>query len=340
MKKIWKEILTSLLILILLVIGVAIALTYIPKNTKAWGLEIGQTAPEEYLQMSDERTYLLEEFDDFVLSSGTNDGKNILQLIFSEQFKLNWLLQGDIQEELESYSKKDVLKIWYVYNMGVISKVNEIIICFDLSTVVPTPSLLKLSESCDYLFFSHGDGDHLNVLVVKRVLENGGRVVMQDDTGMWEEITKGLISEDLYGNIYNLNSGKEYEIGDVKVFSFKTTHRGSTEEDNAWMYVSVDGFNILHTGDGTLNDSREWENFDDIDLLLANTIIQPIDLRDSNARDIIPLHMHELSHDMRFLKENSFTTYLEKLKSFKDIIPSKIYPLMWGESIEIWGTQI
>lgn len=337
MKKIWKEMFTSLLVLIFLIVGVVIALVYIPKETKLWESKIGLTVPEEYLQMSDVRKNILQEFDDFVLDSATSDRKNILQIVFSRQFKLNWLLQEGISEELGSYSEEDVLKVWYVYNMGIIGKVNDTVVCFDLSTVVPTPSLLKLANSCDYIFLSHGDGDHLNALVLKNVLENGGKVVIQDDTGMWKEIIKKLVSEDLYGNIYNLDSEKEYEVGDIKVYSLMTTHRGSTEEDNAWMYVSVDDFNILHTGDGTLNDSKGWEKFKDIDLLLANTIIQPIDLRDSNARYIIPLHMHELSHDMRFLKENSFATYFEKLKSFEGTIPSKIYPLMWGESIEIWN---
>ena len=101
------------------------------------------------------------------------------------------------------------------------------------------------------------------------------------------------------------------------------------------MYISIEGFNILHTGDGTLNDSKEWSEFGEIDLLLANTIIQPIDLRDSNARYIIPLHMHEIGHDKRFLEENSFNAYFTKLESFDGDINSRISPLVWGESTEI-----
>ncbi len=335
MKKIWKEILTSLLVLIFLAVGSVVASIYIPKETKEWESKIVSTTPEEYSLISEKRKDILKVFDDFVLDSGTNDGKNIFQIIFSKQFKLNRLLQRNILEEIESYSKEYVLKVWYVYNMGTIAKVNDNVICFDLSTVVPTPSLLKLSGSCDYLFLSHGDGDHLNALVVKNVLENGGKIVIQDDIGILEEVIKKLVSEEIYGNIYNLDNEEEYDIGGVRVFSFKTTHRGSEEKDNAWMYVSVDGFNILHTGDGVLNDSREWEKFGDIDLLLANTIIQPIDLRDSNAKYVIPLHMHELSHNMRFIEENSFTKYFEKLKDFDGTISSKIYPLIWGESIEV-----
>jgi len=335
MKKIFKGILESILIVVLLVGIVVICFLYIPQDSKDWSERISSTSPEEYSVMSEERKNILKEFDTFILNSASENYPSILKISFSKQFKLNWLLQKDTYKEIQEEVKEDSLKVWYVYNMGVITKTDDTVVCFDLSTVIPTPQLIDLAKTCDYLFLSHTDGDHLNALAVQEVLKNGGKVIMQDNMGIVGETIKSLTSEDQFENVSILESEKEYTIDGIKIYSIQTTHRGSQEQDNTWFSVTINGFNIVHTGDGTLNDSSEWSKFGDIDLLLTNTIIQPIDLRDSNARYIVPLHMHELGHNRSFLEENNFTSYFEKLENFEDTISSKIYPLLWGESISI-----
>ncbi len=335
MKKILKGILESILIIILLAVIIVICFLYMPEDSKQWKEKISSTSPEEYSVMSEERKNILKEFDTFVLNSASESYPNILKISFSKQFKLNWLLQKDTYKEIQEEVKENSLKVWYVYNMGIIAKTDDTVICFDLSTVIPTPQLIDLAKTCNYLFLSHTDGDHLNALAVQEVLKNGGKVIMQDNIGIVGETIKSLTSEEQFENVSILESEKEYTINDIEIYSIQTTHRGSQEQDNTWFSVTVNGFNIVHTGDGTLNDSSEWSKFGDIDLLLANTIIQTIDLRDSDARYIIPLHLHELGHNRSFLEENCFTSYLEKLDSFEDTISSKIYLLLWGESIMI-----
>ena len=339
MKKILKGILESILIIISLGIITVVAFVYMPQDSKDWKEKISSTSPEEYSVMNEERKNILEEFDTFVLDSASEESPNIFKISFSKQFKLNWNILKDVAEEVKEDTEEGRLKIWYVYNMGIVAKTNSTVVCFDLSTVIPSPQLIDLARSCNYLFLSHTDGDHLNALAVREILKNGGIVVMQDNMGIVGETLKSLVSKDQFENVLILESEKEYLIGDIKIYSVQTTHRGSQEQSNTWFSVTVNGFNIVHTGDGTLNDSSEWSKFGNIDLLLANTIVQPIDLRDSNAGYIIPLHMHELSHEKSFLEENSFASYFEKLENFEDTISSQIYPLMWGESILISEKQ-
>lgn len=334
MKRFFKSILTNVLILVLMVVVVIVSLIYIPKDCKIWKEKIAKTSPEEYSVISNERKSILEDFDSFILDSATDNSKNMVQLAYSKPFKLNWYIQRDILEEVEEEISDNELKIWYVYNMGIVAKTEDKVVCFDLSTVIPTPNLLKLSDICDYLVLSHGDGDHFSPLVVRRVLENNGKVIIQDESGIWENTIKALVTEDLYSNIFNLENEKDYTVGDISVYSLRTKHRGE-EKDNTWFSVKVDDFNIVHTGDGTLNDSKDWEKFGGIDLLLANTIVQPIDLRDSKARYIVPLHLHELGHNREFLEENSFTGYFKKLDNYDGNMSSEIYPLLWGESLTI-----
>lgn len=325
----------TFLILLLSLLTVVIAFIYMPQDSKDWKEKISSTSPEEYSIMSEERKEILEEFDTFVLNSASESSPSIFKMAFSKQFKLNWLLQKDIYGEMQKEVEENSLRVWYVYNMGIIAKTDNTVVCFDLSTVIPTPQLIDLAKSCDYLFLSHTDGDHLNALAVREVLRSGGKVLMQNNTGIVGETLKSLVSESQLENVSILESEKEYLIDDIRIYSVQTTHRGSQEQGNTWFSVTVNDFNIVHTGDGTLEDSSEWSKFGNIDLLLANTIIQPIDLRDSNARYIIPLHMHEIGHNRSFLEENSFVSYFEKLDSFEDTVSSKIYPLLWGESISI-----
>ncbi len=334
MKKFVKEILESIIVLLLLSGLLLLGYVYNPKKVLRIKENLDNSSPEEYSSMSLERQNLLSEFDDFILESSTKEAKKLIQLIYSNPYKLNRLVLNDIKKEVEGYSG-ELLEIWYVYNMGVVAKHKEDVICFDLSTVIASSNLLKLSDVCNYLFISHGDGDHFSSRVAKRILENNGKIIIQDDTGIFEESIKALVSEDYWENIYNLDSGKEYSIGNINVLGIKTMHRMQEEKDNAWLSVKVGKYNIVHTGDGVLDSHSDVNLLGNVDVLLANSIVVPLSLKDLNAKYIIPLHMHELGHDREFLKENSFSSYLEKLNGFEESIGSKIYPLVWGESIEV-----
>jgi mRNA degradation ribonuclease J1/J2 len=123
--------------------------------------------------------------------------------------------------------------------MGIIAKTDDTVICFDLSTVIPTPQLIDLAKTCNYLFLSHTDGDHLNALAVQEVLKNGGKVIMQDNIGIVGETIKSLTSEEQFENVSILESEKEYTINDIEIYSIQTTHRGSQEQDNTMVSVTV-----------------------------------------------------------------------------------------------------
>jgi L-ascorbate metabolism protein UlaG (beta-lactamase superfamily) len=334
MKKFLKVVIQIILIIFLLSLLSYTAYTYNPKKVFDIKKTLDSTSPKDISSMSVERRESLFAFDDFVLESSTNSAKKLVQLIYSNPYKLNRLILKDIKEDIENYDRGK-LKTWYVYNMGVISRYNETVVCFDLSTVVASSELLKLSTLCNYLLISHGDGDHFSPRVVKNVLENGGIVIIQEETGVFEESIKVLVDKELWGNIYNLEEKENYKIGDMDVFTIKTMHRMEKEKANSWLRINLGGNNIVHTGDGVLDDYRDSKLLGDIDLLLANVIVVPLSLENINARYIIPLHMHELGHDRKFLEENSFRSYINSIDNFEREITSKIYPLFWGESIEI-----
>jgi L-ascorbate metabolism protein UlaG (beta-lactamase superfamily) len=334
MKKLLKRTVQSISTILLLFILSYIGYVYNPKKVLDIKKSLDSTSLQDISSISGERKELLFSFDNFVLESSTKSSKKLVQLIYSNPYKLNRLVLRDIKNEVENYSG-DNLKTWYVYNMGTISKYDDTVICFDLSTVVASSELLDLSTVCDYLLLSHGDGDHFSPRIVKNVLENEGRVIIQEETGVFEQSIKVLVGEELWANIYNLENRKSYEFGEIEILAIKTMHRMEREKDNSWLKVNLGEYNIVHTGDGVLDDYRDSEFLGDIDLLLANVIVVPLNLEDLNARYVIPLHMHELGHDRKFLEENSFRPYLDTLDNYEGEIVSKIYPLLWGESIEI-----
>lgn len=334
MKRFLKEVFKGIIILLLLFFLCFLGYIYVPKKILRVKESLNNSSPEEYSTMSVEREEVLSAFDDFILESSTKEANKLIQLIYSNSYKLNRLVLEDIKKEVEDYNGEK-LKIWYVYNMGIVAKYEGDILCFDLSTVIASSNLLELADSCNYLFISHGDGDHFSPRVVKRILENSGKIIIQDDTGIFEESIKILVSEDSWENIYNLDNGKEYSIGGIDILGIKTMHRMEKEKDNTWFSVMVGEYNIVHTGDGVLDNHTDANLLGDIDVLLTNVIVVPLSLKDIDANYVIPLHMHELGHNREFLEKNSFSSYFKTLDGFEGDIRSRIYPLMWGEGIEI-----
>lgn len=334
MKKFLKNVLSSVLVLLFLFFLFFLAYIYVPRNVNDTKKSFLETSPEEYSSMSQLRKDVLFSFDNFVLQSSTSSAKKLIQLVYSSPYKLNKEILADIKEEVENYNG-DRLKVWYVYNMGTIAKLKDKSICFDLSTVITSYNLLELSNVCDYLLLTHEDGDHFNPGVAKNVLEKGSRVIILDETGIFEKSIQSLVSENLWENIYNLDNKKRVEIGDLSVLGIKTMHRMDEKKDNSWLEVSLGGYNIVHTGDGVLDDYKEAQLLGKVDVLLANVIVYPISLKDIASDYVIPLHMHELGHDRSFLERNSYNSYLQELDRYDGTLESKIYPLLWGESLEI-----
>lgn len=334
MKKFLVELLRGICIIVFGFFLFFLGYIFLPNRVVELKESLDDTIPQEYSSMSSERKTYLLSFDDFILKSATTKTKNILQLIYSNPYKLDRIILDDIQEEVAKYNGKN-LKLWYVYNMGVIGKVDEDVVCFDLSTLIISINLLNLADMCDYLLISHGDGDHLNPAVVKKVLNNGGVVVTQDETGILKENIQSLVPKILWENVYNLANKEQYKIDEISILGIKTMRRMDDQNDNTWFRVKIKDYNIVHTGDGVLDNYEDMDFLGEVDVLLSNVIVNPLSLEDVNAEYVIPLHMHELGHNREFLEENSYTSYFEVLDSYRGNLRSKVYPLVWGESIEI-----
>ena len=78
---------------------------------------------------------------------------------------------------------------------------------------------------------------------------------------------------------------------------------------------------------------KPWDEESDVDVFLAT-----YDLRDGNARYIIPLHLHEVGHDRSFLERVSYMNYLDRSEEIQEELDRvgrslKIVLMMWGEHL-------
>jgi len=283
--------------------------------------------------LSDERENLLRDFDAFVMPTLRRRPKiklELLRFLFNKQRKLLDLRTiGAIKEIKETKVETGKIRIWHLYNMGIVVKTENKVVAFDLARVPFSKTYKELVEVIDVLITSHLHGDHFDSNLLKQMAEQGKALVFSEGGGKTDKAIE-------------LKSGEMTEIDGVKITGYQTDHRG---DDNfyfpcGWFWVEVDGFNLLHTGDGLRfkNEKEAGKIHDrkDLDILLANIMIDPFNIRDLGPRVVIPLHLYELMHGGDFVAENGFDDVAErygaKSESLKGI-DRKI--LIWGESFEL-----
>lgn len=188
----------------------------------------------------------------------------------------------------------------------------------------------------DIAVTTHGHLDHHDAKFLTQAVKNGAYTFFPDDCSVAEKLKdKGLNQE----NIIELKSGESKKINpDIKVTAFQTDHRGDNDFrlPVAWFLVEVDGFKLLHTGDGIKFRYSEDQNMlrqKDIDIIFANIQTHVFDIRDYSPKVVIPLHMNEFMHPNHFIIDNGYLDALENYQPHADIF-EEISPLflLWGES--------
>ncbi|RJR25764.1 MBL fold metallo-hydrolase [Candidatus Microgenomates bacterium] len=312
---------------------------YIPKEVHEFASRLNQTSPEGIIGLSDKRKNLLLEFDDFFLNHDlprVRDQYLTFEFPYLYQYKLLNIKLDKILEEISSVSIKDKqLKLWYVYNMGVVVKSKDKTLCFDLSAVVPNKKMSEIAQHCDLLFISHEDGDHYSNPVIKSALNAGRTVIVgKDEIGYLEQKTRQLSKK---GQVVSVAHKQSMDISGIRVKAFATTHRGSRGKANFWFLVEAEGRKILHTGDGLIDDKNT--EVGKVDVVLMNEYLPleyfywlPVDT-------IIPLHLHEMAHSKSFYLQANYGEYLKKYEEHTKKVPDagkmKHILLFWGESLDI-----
>jgi hypothetical protein len=339
--KILLNFLYGLLIIIIasLVIGIASRVT--SREVRDWDDKLRSSMPVELEEMGPEREQLLGSFDEFILASSGNRLRTTIQLMLLDPSKLQASVRKRLLTEIPgTHVDEGKLYLWYVYNMGVIAKTSEHTICFDIDSPSFDPAMISLGKLCDIQTVSHVHTDHSDTFALVGTLRSGGTIVLHGNYGGTEDFAESVTPEEYKENIVHIDSREEKAIGDVTVQCVVTTHRMEPEPENCWFTVSMDGFTLVHTGDGNLNGIPFWDDAGEVDVFLANEFLVPFDLRDSRARYIVPLHISEIAHDRSFLEDSSYTKYLsraDEIQSEFDKVgsDSDVYLLLWGEHLEI-----
>lgn len=264
-----------------------------------------------------------------------NPGKTptILHLFVGNQRKLVDLRIGKAIEEIKNTKvEPGSIRIWSTINMGVVAKTENKIIAFDISDIALSSVQKQLAGVADVFLVTHSDGDHYDPALLKKALEAGKSVVLPE--GM------GFLYGDNQANLYHLEYDKEAEINEVKISAFQTDHRGDRnfEEPNAWYLVEVDGFILLHTGDGmNFKNAKDKENLGkySVDIFLTNRKNHPYDIRDVNPKVVVPLHLYKYIHNREELEESTFTYVMEAYDKYQNELNGiDIKLLFMGESFE------
>ena len=329
MKRILKEILP------LIFIGVILTAYYFytPKSVKEINQRINRSDPNV---MDEERIKLSTDLAEY-LAKGLpkNPGKTptILHLFVGHQRRLVDLRVGEAIEEIKNAKVPEgKIRIWSTVNMGVVAKTENKVIAFDISDIALTYAQKELAGIADIFLVTHSDGDHYNPILLKKALASGKSVVLPE--GM------GFLFGDEEKNLYHLEYDKKTEVNGVKITAFQTDHRGDNNfmEPNAWYLVEVDGFTLLHTGDGMrFKKEKEKENLGkyNVDIFLANRKNHSYDVRDVSPKILVPLHLYKYIHNKEELDQSTFTYVLETYNQYEDELKGIDIKLLFiGESFE------
>jgi len=319
--------------------------------------KINSISPED---ISPRRTDLLKEIDNFAKDSvsGTRFSSNIYSLI---KIRLDQALKEIPQTKIP----QGKVKIWYLYNMGIVAKSDNKTIAFDLASTDIYSNLADFTKYIDILFISHPHGDHLDLSVVKQALKNGVTVIIPGDKVIFDEtgqLIKDPQGEDLVSfikrrnnidseNLISLKPQEKIIIRGVEITAYPSNHTyipTSNEDPDSiapfpldWYYVNLSGVSILHMGDGTdkFNYQPDFTN-QIIDVFIThNTDSKTNDSLIKlvpQAKTILPLHVWELNHGSGIINYMNYQTTLDDYSKGYYKNPSgkiKFIPLIWGESL-------
>ena len=327
-----KKNLGSLIFVLLFVLFIIVSYIYIPSSVKTLHNKVNRSNP---LNLDTDRENLVKEYGHYLAEKLPENNPALYFYWFSNQRKLSDLrVKKAIEEIKNTQVETGKIKIWALLNMGVVIKTDKQTIAIDTANLPFSQAHNELANIVDIFLVSHMDGDHYDPALLKKALGQNKNIVFLD----------GFIFDSNQPNhTFNLLSGETKDINGVKITAYQTDHRGdgNFKEPNAWFIIEVNGFKLLHTGDGrdfkNKDESQEVYNMKNFDILLGNSnalsTLHPYNIRDLKPKILIPLHLFKFMSGNDLYQESTIEAvsniYKEYEKDLQDI--KKVY-LLPGES--------
>lgn len=323
-----KKHLSNLIVVLLFGLFIVISYFYIPQSVKILNGKVSQSSP---LNLNTDRLNLAKEYGDYLANKLPENTPALYFYWFSNQRKLSDLrVKKAIKEIKDIKVKPNKIKIWSLLNMGVVIKTDRQTIAIDTANLPFSQAHNELSGIVDIFVVSHMDGDHYDPSLLKKALEQNKKIVFPDGF---------TFIGNKPGKTFKLNSGETRDINGVKITAYQTDHRGdgNFSEPSAWFIVEVNGFKLLHTGDGrdfkNKDESQKLYTMKNFDILLGNFAIHPYNIRDLKPKVLIPLHLFKFMSGNDLYQESTIEAVSKTYKKYdKDLQGiEKIY-LLPGES--------
>jgi hypothetical protein len=312
--------------------------------------------------ISADRLNLFQTIDDFIKNSVSGNGfsAKVYSLV-----KIR--LDKAFNEITDTNVSQGSLKLWYLYNMGVVVKSSDKTIAFDLPSRIVYVNVGNLTNKLDVLIITHFHGDHFDPTIIKEALKNGVSVVVpNDNVALIQNGSSKIIVRDpngeniiellnkLYGiksdNLIAVNSSEKVIVKGIGITGYAAKHMynpdSNTDPNIAispidWFYVDIDGVGLLDAGDSSTLISEPDFGKKKIDIFIAH--IDDARTNDSlanlvtNAKIILPLHVIELQHGSGILNYMMYKNVLDANFNgyWKNNLGTKFTPLVWGESLLI-----
>ena len=324
-----KKHLKDIIIILIFVLFLTVSYVYTPSSVKMLHKKIEQTNP---LNLNKDRLNLIAEYNARLYRGLPTSVPKLYFYWHSNQRKLSDLrIKEAIEEIKNSQIEPGKIRVWSLLNMGVVIKTDQHTIAIDTANLPFSQAHNNLVNITDIFITSHDDGDHFDPSLLKKALKENKKVVLLDGL---------VINSPKPENVINLKSGNTQNINGVEITAYQTDHRGdgNFNEPSALYVIKVDGFKLLHTGDG-----RDFKNKDeeervygmkDFDILLVNIMIHPYNIRDLKPKMLIPLHLYKFMSGKDLYQQSTIETAKEIYNQYETDLQKieKVY-LLPGESV-------
>lgn len=323
----WKK---SLIDLFIIAVLFAIALAYhfyIPANVTNLHQEIVASQAGTYRPGLSSK---LEQLFTFGMPKKLDNPPTYWNLFLGHQRKYtNQAFKQATREINLAEVPSTEIRVWSFFNMGAVVKSGNKIIAFDIADLPLSGVQKELANLADIFLVTHADSDHYDSGLLDRAIRQGKKVVLLENFGYRENKQ----------NVRAVKNAQTINVDGVQITAYQTDHRGngSFAEANAWFLVNVNGFKILHNGDGRnfLHpvEKDELGRQNAIDIFLVNNQTHPYNIRDINPKVAVPMHLFKYLHNHEELKKSTFTAVKAVYNQYpEDLSGIEIKWLFPGES--------
>lgn len=314
---------------------------------------------------SADRRALLLGFDDFIEGNFPT-----AVTTRTEATKLLELRTRHAVEEIRAAKVAEgSMRVWYIYNMGVVLKTSDATVGIDVAGSYWAPSIAEVGGLLDVLVVTHPHGDHLDAQVAAAAARSGAKIVVADEKVRLDDSNPPNVVRDPAGTsmvkllagselaaqaLVGVEPGGTIEVKGVRITAIPASHssaNGSNDTYSAtptdWFYVEVSGFGVLHTGDGSFPGDKPDFTGKRVDLYIVHYVdgmyAEEYYKLVPQSRVMVPLHLHEIGHGRDIFTYAMFRNAIEQERGghlwLENMTPQdtgmRYAPMIWGESMDL-----